>query len=157
MGKITIIAGATGVGKSSYIKKYIAENPLCHHLDIPGAWRKKYGHCKELMNQEEGLDLELYFEISDKAFFALDEGKELLIEYNLDGNDQGLKDIVYAGKESGIDISLVVLDTSPEVARERLGNASSDYFSSFYLKEMTENIRNDRIDSHVLNRNLMDF
>lgn len=140
MAKITIVSGASGVGKSTFIKDYQLKNPDCHVLDLPAAWLSKYGDYAQLLNLDEGIDLDLYCDASDKVFFALEEGRELVMEYNMNGEDDELFTLLTEAENLGIKTNLIVLDLDADLALQRVKNAGPEYFPSLEIKERVETI-----------------
>lgn len=139
MSKITFVVGASGVGKSTFIENYKGKNRTCQVLDIPALWKNKYGNYDLLVKGDE-MDLELYMEISDLAFFAIINNEELVVEYNANGQDEGLADVISLAKKLGINTEIMFLDLDANEAFQRVQKSGSDYFPSYSIKEMTEDI-----------------
>lgn len=139
MSKITFVVGASGVGKSTFIENYKGRNPTCQVLDIPALWKNKYGSCDLLLEGDE-MDLDLYMEASDLAFFAIINDEELVVEYNANGEDEGIADLISLAKKLGINTEIIFLDLDANEAFQRVQKSGPDYFPSHSIKEMTEDI-----------------
>ncbi|KPQ10802.1 MAG: hypothetical protein HLUCCX10_15570 [Algoriphagus marincola HL-49] len=134
--KITFIIGPSGVGKSSFISQEYAGRAEYCIFNIAQKAKELFGSFSAL--DDEDKEIETLNEVSQDAFFALMDGKELVVEYLADGFDDGLFTLCKKAKLLGIRTEIITLTTDEKLAWERVKHAGADYFPSVEIKEETE-------------------
>jgi hypothetical protein len=134
--KITFIIGPSGVGKSNFISQEYAGRAEYCIFNIAQKAKELFGSFSAL--DDEDKEVETLNKASKEAFFALMDGKELVVEYHTDGFDDGLFALCRKAKSLGIRTEIITLTGDEKVAWELSKHVEADCFPSAKVKEETE-------------------
>ena len=147
--KITFVIGPQGSGKSSYIRKNYPASDQVSVFDLASTSLELFGDFQAL---EDNRILDVYNKSSEKAFFALMDGKDLVVEYCADGYDEEMFSVINQAKKAGLRTEVICLTVDADIAWERIQKADSAYFSSGQIKEETLEVLTGVIGDYVFNQ-----
>jgi predicted kinase len=148
--KIIFVIGPQGSGKPSYVQKNYPLSDQVSVFDLSLTSLELFGDYQALEDDEQSS--EVYNQSSEKAFFALMDGKDLVVEYPTDGFDEEMFSIINQAKKAGLRTEVIALTVDPEVAWERVQKADSSYYSSGQIKEETIEVLGSVIEDYVFNQ-----
>ncbi len=134
--KVIFVIGATGVGKSTYIEREFAGKEQICIFNIARKAKELYGSFEAMQNGD--CELNAINKSCNDVFFALMEGKDVVVEYHTDGFDDELFALIKKARSLRIATEIIALTADVEVALDRVSRAGSDYFPSAKIKEDTE-------------------
>jgi predicted kinase len=147
--KITFVIGAAGSGKTSFIRnKY----PKSEKLAVFDLAEKSWELFQDYQALEDDRSVEVYNKCSQEGFFAMMDGKDLVVEYCADGHDDELFAVINQAKKAGIRTEVIFLTVDADVAWERIQKADSAYFSSSQIKEDKLEVLSGVIEDYVFNQ-----
>ena len=132
MSKIIFVIGIPGAGKSTYIRdRYLDEEKYCV-IDMAAESVRSFGNLEPLKDEDYGEDrLTIINSMTDKGFFALLDGKDLVVEHNVVGEDlDELFDLVQKANVLGFHTEWIHLHVEQKVAQMRIQSAGDAYFFS---------------------------
>lgn len=147
--KIIFVIGPSGTGKTTYIRKNYPVSDQVAVFDLAGKSWELFQDFKAL-NDDRITDV--YNKSSEEAFFALMDGKDLIVEYCADGEDDELFSMINQVKKAGLSTELIFLTVDAKIAWERVQRAGPSYFSSCQIKEDTLEVLSGVIGDYVLNQ-----
>ncbi|MBA4301709.1 MAG: hypothetical protein C0433_16640 [Cyclobacterium sp.] len=147
--KITFVIGAAGSGKTSFIRNKYSKSEKMAVFDLAGTSWELFQDYQAL---EDGRSVDVYNECSQVGFFAMMDGKDLVVEYCADGYDDELFAVIDHAKKAGIRTEVICLTVDVDVAWERVQKADSTYFSSSQIKEDTLEVLSGMIEDYVFNQ-----
>lgn len=147
--KIIFIIGASGTGKSSFIRKNYPESDQLVVFDLAATSLELF---KDFQALKDDRAVDVYNKLSGRAFFALIDGKDLVVEYCADGHDNELFSVINQAGKAGLRTEVICLTVDADVAWERIQKADSTYFCSCLIKEETLEILSDVLDDYVFNQ-----
>lgn len=147
--KIIFVIGPSGTGKTTYIRKNFPVSDQLEVLDLAGKSWELFQDFKAL---EDDRIYDVYNESSHEAFIALMDGKDLVVEYGADGEDEELFSMINQVKEAGLRTEVIFLTADADIAWERVQKAGPNYFSSCQIKEETLEVLSGVIGDYVFNQ-----
>lgn len=147
--KITFVIGPTGTGKTSYIRKNFPESDQVAVFDLAG---KSWEIFQDFKALEDDRIYDVYNKSSHEAFIALMDGKDLVVEYCADGEDEELFSMINQVKKAGLRSEVIFLTADADIAWKRVQAAGPDYFSSCQIKEDTLEVLSGVIGDYVFNQ-----
>ncbi len=147
--KIIFIVVPSGTGKTSYIRK---NYPVSDQLVVFDLARKSWELFQDYKALEDDRDCDVYNESSHEAFLALMDGKDLVVEYGADGEDQELFSVINQAKKAGLHTEVIFLTVDANIAWERVKSAGPGYYSSCQIKEETLEVLSGVIGDYVFNQ-----
>jgi len=147
--KIIFIVGPSGTGKTTYIRK---NYPVSDQVEVFDLAEKAWELFQDYKALEDDRDCDVYNESSHEAFFALMDGKDLVVEYCADGEDGELISMINEVKKAGLRAELIFLTADADIAWERVQKADPNYFSSCQIKEETLEVLSGVIQDYVFNQ-----
>lgn len=147
--KIIFVIGPSGTGKTTYIRQNYPVSDQLAVFDLVGKSWELFQDFKAL---EDDRSCDVYNKSSEEAFFALMDGKDLVVEYCANGEDDELFSVINQVKKAGLSTELIFLTADAKVAWERVQTAGSSYFSSCQIKEDTLEVLSGVIGDYVFNQ-----
>ncbi len=147
--KITFVIGPSGTGKTTYIRKNYPLSDRVVVFDLAGKSWELFQDFKAL---EDDRIYDVYNESSHEAFIALMDGKDLVVEYGADGEDEELFSMINQVKKAGLRTEVIFLTADADIAWERVQKAGPTYFSSRQIKEETLEVLSGVIGDYVFNQ-----
>lgn len=132
MSKIIFVTGIPGAGKSTYIRDKYRDKDKYFIMDMAEQCLSRFGNLEPLKDEDYGEDrLSIINGLTDEGFFALFDGKDLIVEHNVVGDDlDEFFDLVYKANGLGFQTEWVHLHVELEVAQKRIQSAGDSYFFS---------------------------
>ncbi|RZS94720.1 hypothetical protein [Cecembia calidifontis] len=132
MSKIIFVTGIPGAGKSTYIKNKYSDKEKYFIMDMAEHCLGRFGNLEPLKDEDYGEDrLSIINGLTDEGFFALFDGKDLVIEHNVVSDDlDEFFDLVYKANGLGFQTEWVHLYVELEVAQKRIQSAGDSYYFS---------------------------
>lgn len=147
--KIIFIVGPSGTGKTTYIRKNYPVSDQVAVFDLAGKSWKLFQDFQAL-NDDRIYDI--YNKSSEEAFLALMDGKDLVVEYCANGEDDELYSVINHAKKAGLRTEVIFLTADADIAWERVQKAGPNYFSSYQTKEDTLEVLSGVIGDYVFNQ-----
>ncbi len=147
--KITFVIGPSGTGKTTYIRQNYPVSDQLAVFDLAGKSWELFQDFKAL---KDDRSCDVYNKSSEEAFFALMDGKDLVVEYCADGEDEALFSVINQGKKAGFSTEVIFLTVDAKIAWERVQKAGPSYFSSCRIKEDTLEVLSGVIGDYVFNQ-----
>jgi len=132
MSKIIFVTGISGAGKSTFIKDKYRDNEEYFIMDMAEHCLRRFGNLEPLKDEDYGEDrLSIINGLTDEGFFALFDGKDLVVEYNVVSDDlDELFDLMYKANGLGFQTEWVHLHVELEIAQKRIQSAGDSYYFS---------------------------
>ena len=147
--KITFVIGPSGTGKTTYIRKNYLVSDEVAVFDLAG---KSWELFRDFKALEDDRIYDVYNESSHEAFIALMDGKDLVVEYCADGEDEELFSMINQVKKAGLRTEVIFLTADADIAWKRVQAAGPTYFSSCLIKEDTLEVLSGVIGDYVFNQ-----
>lgn len=147
--KIIFVVGPSGTGKTTYIRK---NYPVSDQVEVFDLAEKAWELFQDYKALEDDRDCDVYNKSSHEAFLALMDGKDLVVEYCADGEDEELFSMINQVKKAGLRTELIFLTADAKIAWERVQMAGPNYFSSCQIKEETLEVLSGVIEDYVFNQ-----
>lgn len=147
--KITFVIGPSGTGKTTYIRQ---NYPVSDQLAMFDPVGKSWELFQDFKALEDDRSCDVYNKSSEEAFFALMEGKDLVVEYCANGEDDELFSVINQAKKAGLRTEVIFLTADADIAWERVKSAGPTYFSSCKIKEDTLEVLSGVIGDYVFNQ-----
>lgn len=132
MNSIIFVSGIPGAGKSTFIWKRYFDRDKYYILDMAAESMRRFGDLEPLKDEDYGEKrLSIINKMVDKGIFALFDGKDLVVEYNIIGEEQDeFLDLLQKANQLGFRTELISLAVELEEAERRKKLAGEAYFFS---------------------------
>lgn len=147
--KIIFVIGPSGTGKTTYIRQ---NYPVSDQLAVFDLVRKAWELFQDFKALEDDRSCDVYNKSSEEAFFALMDGKDLVVEYCADGNDDELFSVINQAEKAGLRTKVIFLTADADIAWKRVQVAGPTYFSSCQVKEDTLEVLSGVIGDYIFNQ-----
>lgn len=147
--KIIFVIGPSGSGKTTFIQNKYPESDQIAVLDLA---KTSWELFEDFQALEDDRLADVYNKCSERAFLALMDGKNLVVEYCADGHEDELFSVINQAKKASIHTEVIGLTVDADVAWERVQKADTTYFSSYLIKEETLEVLSGVIEDFVINQ-----
>ncbi|EKB47493.1 hypothetical protein B879_03903 [Cecembia lonarensis LW9] len=132
MNKIIFVTGIPGAGKSTFLRRKYFDRGQYFVMDMAEESLRKFGSLSPLKDEDYGEQrLSIINGFGDKGLFALFDGKDLVIEHNVVGEDwDEFFDLLQKAKRLGFYTEWIHLHVEDETAKQRIQMAGDGYYVS---------------------------
>lgn len=132
MNKIIFVTGIPGAGKSTFLRRKYFDRDQFFVIDMTEASLRKFGSLIPLKDEDYGDQrLSIINGFGDKGLFALFDGKDLVVEHNVVGQDwDEFFDLLQKAKRLGFHTEWIHLHVEDETAKQRIQMAGDSYYVS---------------------------